>query len=223
LWSCLASTHHFCDGLIYRWSNGNSSGSPFTSELNSIYNNIAFYYVYLNIVGNLDQIATKSCFLAFGDDNIWTVDLDLHHLFVPSKVKELYLTLGLTYTDFGKDGDAEWHHLNEVEFLKRSFRFIKGSVVAPLSQKAIFNMVCYQTSGIDSFANLGDRISTALYEASLHGKEFYDSFYAKLRPYLTQYSSRPAFPSSSWHRSFTTVRGWNSEGGVLSFEKEAFL
>lgn len=208
IWEALTSSYHLNNKTMYRWTNGNPSGSPFTSELNSIYNNIVFYYVFMRLSGKRESIEQMFSFTSYGDDNLWRVQSCLKDLFEPSKVTQAYRELGMTYTDFTKQGDAYWHHLSETSFLKRGFQIEAGHLVAPIDKDALYNMVSYTKFHDPSNKVFYDRVKTALFESSLHGKEFFDEFRQKLIPYVSERDRLKTGYPMSWERAFRSVREW---------------
>lgn len=154
------------------WSvkGGMCSGSPCTTVLNSICNNLAAYTVALACGADYDDLYIVS----YGDDIIISTDKP----FDISDLKERYkVYFGMTVTGVDKGPVVEWVPKDEAQFLKRSFKITPYSMfpVGVLDLDSMNNKIQWTKGDFDS------QLESYCLELVLHGKDIYQQQVDRLR------------------------------------------
>lgn len=193
LWEDLCHSRHI-GGLgtdqryIYQWCKSLPSGHPFTTILNSIYSLVCLVGAYIVTTGDLIGFWDHVSPVTYGDDNVSNVDDETSELFNQRTVAgALDEQFGLTYTPGRKDGVwQETAELEEVTFLKRSFRMEDGVYVAPLELDS-FLYTCYwgKNKRLQETITL-DVLENALCELSLHDPRLWDAHAPAVRSALEE-------------------------------------
>lgn len=181
LWLDLVNSRHIQGDLVYDWMSSLPSGHPMTSVINSMYNQFLFRYCWYRANDNCIQTLWKfddyvyACML--GDDNVFGVIDGYRHVFNEQTIPGFMAECGMNYTSELKTVSVvKLRRLNEVEFLKRSFRYEKllGRYVAPLSLDTIFESPYFSKKGAECDTITFTKVQSNLDEASLHGKEIFE-------------------------------------------------
>lgn len=207
LWKEITHSRHIFGNEYYEWSNGMPSGNPLTAIINTIYNHLAFrmsfYYAGCDV-----SLFNKNVYVAvLGDDNAFCVSDEYKEKFNELTLVSCMSRIGLTYTtEFKGEAVVPFRSIEQIEFLKRSFRPIrlKGIIryVAPIQFTTIVNMLYWTKKGHMSDQISCDNIALALREISLHGKVVFEEYYSLLRSFKEQY-----YPDiESKHSSFTDYK-----------------
>lgn len=174
--------------MVVQAVSGMSSGMYLTWLMNYMQTTVHIMCVYLRIRPDLSKFWEEVTLCVMGDDHV-----------VGSRITELnavvmrdhLATYDIKYTTAAKLPVTEpTTPFSEVEFLKRTFKFIPllSRWVAPLSVDSIYRCL-HWTSTADQ-AVFVNTVRDALSEASLHGPEFYDQLVSEVvAAYKTVYPS----------------------------------
>jgi len=187
LFADMYNSRHIRGKDVIEWHGGLTSGSTFTAGLNCIYNFFGFMYVFGKCTGwNVSHMARFNEFVKvifMGDDNAYAVHPALHEEFLESRLAEHFAELGMKYTDELKTGEFSQglRNLSDLSFCKRSFKFDKeaGKYVGPLNEQSIIDSL-YWFKKNQSDEQYADKITFALSELSLHGKDVFDKYVYKI-------------------------------------------
>jgi hypothetical protein len=113
---------------------------------------------------------------AFGDDVIYTADLELGYTFA-NVAKIMIDDLEQDYTDATKSLDGATKPIEELSFLKRKFKVISPSIVlCPIETESIEMRFNWTTISPNDVATHYDLIQEGLLEAVMHGTEYFNKF-----------------------------------------------
>jgi hypothetical protein len=212
LWAEITSSRHIHGDKLYFWYSSLPSGNPLTAIINTIYNNLAFRYCWIQAGLDIQQFKDNVYLCALGDDNIFSVSSKYRGVFNELTLTHLMKSFGLTYTNETKTtSDVANRTLYEISFLKRTFRF-EGKFsrwVAPISMVTIVNELDW-TKKIDANAITMDKALIALKELSLHGKDKYDKHAKTIMEFVRIYVDHEPPESGwplDWKDAFTTICG----------------
>lgn len=169
---------------IYKTNRGNKSGEFLTTMINCICNFILSYYCWLKLTGihDLEVFLENVQTYSLGDDKVESVSDEYAQLYNYFKCKEVLEEIGHHITPGSKtDQESEFVDFDDLIFLKRKFKRLKSIYVAPLmlrSLEAPFVWTKVKHIEHDIWFEL---IKDKLYEASLHGEEYYNKFRKKLQ------------------------------------------
>jgi hypothetical protein len=173
---------HLSGRTVYQWLACLPSGHPLTTIINTMYNLIVMRmaWCYLHPLGvlGLTQFNEKVRIIAYGDDNALNISHDCLVFFNQNTISAALAKVGLTYTCEAKSGEvADFRTLDQVSFLKRSFRFEKRvhSYIAPLELDTILEMPYWYHHGVTNRDTTIQNVETALRELALHSREVYDT------------------------------------------------
>nr|APG77457.1 hypothetical protein [Hubei picorna-like virus 60] len=166
----LTYTYHSINGHIYPVDCGNESGSYVTTMINCYAVHFVNWYTFArkwretyNIMPSLKDFEDNFCQKILGDDCIrkisYRVKIDFDDL---AKDAALF---NLTLTKPKIEG--------EISFCSRVYKMIRPNIYAPcLKTASITSCLFYLAS--ETKEQISMNINIALFEASLHGKEFFD-------------------------------------------------
>lgn len=187
LWLELVNSRHIVGSNVYDWFSSLPSGHPLTAMINSMYNQFLFRYCWFRANGNdiieLWKFDANVYIIALGDDNVFNVSYEYRDIFNELTLPGLMKECGMTYTSEKKlTSVVKLRQLEEVEFLKRSFRRsdTESRYVGPLNTDTIEQMFNYTKKGVDSSAITFTTVQIAIDEASLHPKEYFNSFVKRI-------------------------------------------
>lgn len=170
------SRHVFLNKL-YVWTSGIPSGHPLTALMNSLYNMISFRYCWYKIVDGKHKFNEHVRLCVLGDDNIFNVSAPFRDVFNELTICEHMKDLGLTYTtDLKEQATLPFRPLNELNFLKRKWRFEEslGLFIAPIDTETLINMVMWTHDNGDPQL-LRERVDQCRREWALHGKQAFET------------------------------------------------
>lgn len=176
LWAEITSSRHVHDGKVYYWYSSLPSGNPLTAMVNTMYNQIAFRYCWIQAGLDIHDFNSNVELNALGDDNIFSVSSWYREAFNELTLVKYMKTIGLTYTTETKGTAVKaMRRLTDVGFLKRKFRYEEKLArwVGPIEKSTIANLLDW-TKDKDGDTITVDKAVSALRELSLHGKEEYD-------------------------------------------------
>ncbi|BAA21898.1 nonstructural polyprotein [Plautia stali intestine virus] len=211
----LLNSVHYSYGKLYYWSKSLPSGHFLTSIINSIFVNIAMCYAFVESQekGNRSEENIRVFFndfsiVTYGDDHVIGVPEKYVEDFNQLTLPKLLKTLGLDYTMEDKDRicDIKSRKLEEVTFIKRSFRYVKelDRWLAPLDLNSILDCMNWQRSGEDEGLNAQANVSFALKELSLHPEDVWDQWFPLILRACNKHGVEVEFLSR--HAAFQAVR-----------------
>jgi len=172
---------------VYMTHIGNPSGTPMTAILNTIVNAMYIRYCWLRLApatyASLSEFEKNVRDKELGDDNILSVRQQVRHFFNPDSLGDELAKINMTYTAATKDGKAQWLPLEQLTFLKRSFRLGERSLWLPLMDK---NTIQELTNWVRESDFMTPREMTlsncneALRFAFFYGHDYFDDLYARL-------------------------------------------
>lgn len=179
----IINSRHLADNLIYECCGGNPSGQPLTSPFNSICNLLILTYnaVCLHkqhnqglVTAELQSAMKRTRFAVFGDDNVIGYQLQDSALWEQSVLeKSIPLNVGMSYTNELKDGaHSSARTIQDIQFLKRSFRKERGIWVAPLELTVLKETLSWERKDATT-QQMQQRIEAVLSELAKHGKTVY--------------------------------------------------
>lgn len=193
-WKSILNVVVACKDNLVFWGNSNPSGNPLTTIINTISNVVILMYGITNIVArpthfvevvNLwNKIGDDIQFVCYGDDNMFSVNLQSKFLRDKNPISYENLgnslnEIGFTYTDENKTNG--WNETKrsifEVSFLKRTFYKEKGNVLAPLDLNTILQKIQWKKRGDASNELFFLKFSTFIAELSVHPPEIYDKYH----------------------------------------------
>lgn len=203
LWTHIVYSVHIFDDNVYMWTHSQPSGNPFTAILNCLYNMIIMRISWIKIMRECaPQYSSMADFnryvamIAYGDDNVLNIADAVINLFNQETITAMMKTIGHEYTDETKSGHAiKYRSLDDVHFLKRSFRFEKELMrhVAPLRKDVIYEMLNWtRNNTVDPDTILMDNIDIAFREIILHGEPAYDELRESILKHADVLPSRPS-------------------------------
>lgn len=184
LWTHLVHSVHIYDNNVYMWTHSQPSGNPFTVIINCLYNSIIMRVTWLRIMHKVNpklksmkHFRQNVSMVAYGDDNVLNISPNVIEFFNQETISVEMKTMKHEYTDETKSGDSvKFRKLEEVSFLKRSFRFCPElqRTVAPLKIEVIYEMLNWTRNTVDPDVILMANIDTAFREIVYHGREEYE-------------------------------------------------
>lgn len=144
LWRAISNCKHLFGSIVYQLNHSQPSGNAATAVINSMYNSIAVRYCYGTIFGEVHSFNRYIKMIAYGDDNIISVNPIIHERFNPVTLAEAFTKIGMVYTSEDKgEQSSEFRSIREVTFLKRGFNVDGDYVFAPLSLDSIRESVMW--------------------------------------------------------------------------------
>lgn len=202
---------------VFEYTHGMPSGNPLTSFVNCLLNSFIFRFSYfLCCIKNQIKPGsfTQNVVLRVnGDDNIFTVH-ESKKLYFNEMTMGLYCkSLNFVYTSDTKVASVKpFRPIEEVEFLKRSFRFEKylGHVVGPMRWSAMVETMLW-TDKKQPETVLIANINNVLREAALHGKPKWSGLKGEIYSTLkkVQLNIIPHIDDLSWSETLDSIYGDN--------------
>ncbi|ALL35273.1 polyprotein [Bat hepatovirus BUO2BF86Colafr2010] len=187
-------SRHQILNMIYTVEGSMPSGTPCTSLLNSIINNINLIYVFSLVLKKPPNLIFNYLkMICYGDDVLIVfnrkIPIEVLGKLCPKIVKE-FAELKMTVTSSTK-GLPEVKKISELTFLKREFNLDFPRVKPSISDKTIWSLVSWQRNNAEFEQNL----DTAFWFAFLKGQDFYESFTNKIRDLLRMARITKTIPS----------------------------
>lgn len=184
----LANSRHILpNGTVYEWNGSNASGNPLTTVLNTWCNNILLRFAIYKASGDngsvqsfLSQFRPHYCIVAYGDDNLISVNRNLMGFVSQERLTDVLCEMGFEYTDEVKSSNSRDRTIDEVSFLKRTFE--RNSVnpfykyVAPLALDTILESIQWQKRGDECFESVRENVNKMVRELSLHRRDVFDKY-----------------------------------------------
>lgn len=191
LWSHLVHSVHIYDDNVYMWTHSQPSGNPFTVIINCLYNSTIMRLSWIRVMEKFQpKLMSMKWFndyvtlITYGDDNVLNIDSKVIEWFNQINISEVMKDMKHEYTDEAKTGDmVKSRNLDDVFFLKRSFRFSKElqRTVAPLKKEVIYEMLNWSRRSVNPDEILMTNIDTAFREIVYHGREEYNKLRTAIR------------------------------------------
>lgn len=168
-------------GDYFLKTKGMPSGVILTLIINSLANSLLMRVVFSELTGLHQNDFRKHVRLAtVGDDNIHSFSDEIANQFTMAKAQPIYQKLGYTITPASK-GEILVDHmpLADLVFVKRRFvLWADGLYRAPIDPDSIYKAFCFEPKGGEttSVDRLKSVFTSGLYEAYLHGEEFFNNF-----------------------------------------------
>nr|ALL35269.1 polyprotein [Hedgehog hepatovirus] len=179
LFMAICYSRHQILNMIYSVQGSMPSGTPCTSLLNSIINNINLFFVFSRIFRKPPSIVSELVkFICYGDDVliVFNRKLDISKLEkLGSLVVKNFESLCMTVTSSTKETPVI-RRISELTFLKRKFYFSNERIRPDIDSKTIWSLVAWQRTN----AEFSQNVETASWFAFLKGPEFYSHFKRKM-------------------------------------------
>jgi len=190
LWAEVTNARCIFKGEIYEWFMSMMSGNPMTAIINTMYNNIELRMAWVVCELPIQAFNKNVKVIALGDDHVWSVTKMYTKYFNEILMPEVMEKLGMVYTTELKEAATRsYRTLEEVEFLKRKFKFdIRANRhIAPLREESILEAVYWTKKGNLKNQITADNVANALREYALWGKEKFDKFRNEVVPLVRRY------------------------------------
>ncbi len=180
---------HIFKNTVYVWHRAFPSGCPITALLNTFYLGVVFRWVYWRSGGKKPVLFTQydedvyMCRL--GDDHVGAVAERAASWFNMRTIEKLVPIIGMKYADAKKNPvSQDFMSLNEVTFLKRSFRFepTAGHHIGALELKTILEMPQWTKEGPLRSKIERDNFDTAMLYLSMHDQATFDKWSGVMLP-----------------------------------------
>jgi len=170
----------------YEWMGSNPSGTPLTTFINSICNNIVLRYVvvcshyqiensreFLLANVDFDLIEENIRIVTFGDDNGMSIGPELEDI-TQGVMTDGFAKIGMKYTSEDKTSEIRGTRpLEECTFLKQHFRYepLEGMFVAPQELESILESPYWTKSDCGDPEAVNNSVDSLLDKLSLWGEE----------------------------------------------------
>ncbi|DAZ87480.1 TPA_asm: non-structural polyprotein [Pycnopodia helianthoides associated picornavirus 1] len=213
LWDTMAAADVIINGEVVRLTHSHPSGGFLTTWINCV-SDLVYHCMIFNelctVAGVKKRFLDHIRMICFGDDVMFAPDACCKEMFCFAKVRDAFRYMfDMNYTLEDKSTeDKGYRSIEEVEFLKRSFRKNHvGVYSAPLSLKSIHEMVNW-VRGKENLKATGVNVSFAVRELFFHGEEVYDEHVAVLRESCAAAGVTVYFPTfKEWEEN------WDAENG----------
>lgn len=195
LWYHAVYAVRSCRGIVYQTTHGLPSGFIATAEANSLYVNIIFRCVYLELArrhccdeDSMSAFRRNVRLVAYGDDNVLSIKRHILPWFNMNTVIEQMKAYGLTYTPADKSTNVvPFKGIEEVSFLKRYFRRVPSTCgvtpvyMCPADLESRLEMLNWtkntkSSSDVEEALVIGDVIK----ELAMHGSKVYGEWVPKI-------------------------------------------
>jgi hypothetical protein len=129
---------------------GNPSGNPFTTSLNSLSNMLLMVYAYRQKHGECTSFFKKVHLAIYGDDCLIAVkDASVFNV---QDIHKAVSPVGMSI----KSETGTWDpvDITDAVFLKRGFNLIDGRYVPTIDERSIIDIINWNKTGINEMANL---------------------------------------------------------------------
>lgn len=188
IWENVVNSFHIMNGYVYQLNHSQPSGNPATAVLNSMYNSLSMRYVW-ELQKSGKEFNDYCDMIAYGDDNIISINKAVHSFFNQDTITAGYETIGMTYTDEEKTGTSlGFRTLDQVSFLKRGFiqSDVTGMWIAPLKKNSILECFNWIQKTDSEKGVMKQNAEMAFAELSLHSTEDFQHYVKLIRYWLTK-------------------------------------
>jgi hypothetical protein len=195
----LAAFGKFAGSLIYQWNSSLPSGHPFTSFANSFCNVALLVLAFWDATGGYEEFWKHVSPFVYGDDNLLAVSDAALKSYNQNTLPSLIAPYGFTYTTEDKTTDAvpDYRSINDVSFLKRTFRYCPEleEWVGALDCKSLLKSVYYVRNHKHADEIELQAFNNFAAELSLHGDDDFDNIMHDLYGQLREYRARAKLPT----------------------------
>lgn len=226
LWLDLVHSRHVTGfgntlSFVVQWTKSLPSGHPLTTMVNSMYSLITLTGCYIILTGDATNMWKHAYIVTFGDDNLTAVDDLICEIFNQVTVAKCMRDhFGLTYTPGNKSGVlVPYTHLEDVTFLKRSFRVDDSIInrllttcpeplgwVGPLDISSFLYIPYWYKNSRTPTEEIITRIEQMLCELSLHTEATWDKYYPTIATWCTENNVPLSYTSRAVTRTFVAQR-----------------
>nr|ULF99881.1 MAG: hypothetical protein 1 [Triatovirus sp.] len=173
----LFNSTHITDKEIYQWTHSLPSGHYLTAIINSIFVLLVFCICWMSSHRSYKYITARSFFhkcgiVAYGDDHIVSIPYSSLEIFNQKTIPVFMSEIGLGYTMEDKDREVDIlsRPIEDVTYLKRSFRFDEGRQqwIAPISLDTVLESPMWLHKCPDKVTQMVVQLESQLRELSLH-------------------------------------------------------
>lgn len=172
-------TCQIASNLVYVTNQGNPSGMPFTSILNTFVGAVYLRYAWLILAPPLyrslvlfDNHVSDAI---YGDDAIVAVSEVALDFYNPHVVSKEFAKFGITFTSTTKDGESTIQKIEDMTFLKRGFKRGGGLEWMPtMSVDTCREMVNWIRRSDDPLEMICNNVNESLRFMFFHGKKAFD-------------------------------------------------
>lgn len=210
--------------VVIEFDGSNTSGNSLTTIINNFANQILTMFVLSSFVlkqngckfesGLIDWkvLCANVRMCTLGDDVIMALGA-LFDDITTKDFAEILRPYNIDITNGDKTDPVEnpkgLRGLDEVTFLKRSFRLEGGRYVAPLAMASICKMIQWKNKSVtdDEYQEI---VRNALLEIAIHGKSVYDSCRAQMEPLMTEMRFSPHGKdwAADYHQALKLSHSW---------------
>lgn len=170
---------------VYQWMGSLPSGHPATSIINSFYNLILFVLSWEKCAGiHLTHRFWDYVYVCtYGDDNVVNVSPEVTHLFNQNTVADSMRSFGQTYTREDKlfGAQSDFRTLDQISFLKRTFREEDGMCLAPKDLQSTLYTPYWLSNRNLADVIVHDTVEETFLELSLHSPEIWDQWFPVIK------------------------------------------
>lgn len=205
--------------------NGNASGGPFTSFINSICNTLMSYYAILNTTP--DYITYNPLHYinlhTYGDDDIMSLDVTRLPWFTMLTMQQELAKFGVTYTSAHKNEEiTSYMELDRIIFLQRYFRPNGVVVLAPRDIEAISDQFQYYKNPkriVPSDKDITLSVLTSvIIELTQHPIDVFNSYLSNIKNKLSFLITR--FPTFNYNDLHITMYFHIDGSKYFTFDSE---
>jgi len=178
----IVHTNQLCINLIYQSHQGNPSGNPLTTVLNTCVNAMYMRYVFYERCdkrGNWKEFSDCVIDTIYGDDNFITVKDNCEDFMSFEIVQDCLKVHGIGYTSARKTQEGGFVDIQEIRFLKSGVGLVYQSFWCPLMDwDTIYEMTNWvrATNEFEAIDQLYDNLENALRFVFFYGETAYDRF-----------------------------------------------
>jgi hypothetical protein len=176
-------SYYMYQDKIYKSYCSMPSGGAMTTIINCIYNKFAFNYSWLRLhegdLSSFSEMRKNFKCLIYGDDNIFVLTNAYTTVFSEAIHAKYAEELGLIYTTDLKETAGNYlRTMDAITFLKRSFRFCDGDVLAPKELGSILETLMWRGKSANAVFDTAD---DQILELSLHCQAVFDKYVKIIR------------------------------------------
>ncbi len=175
LFKAICYSRHQILNIVYTVCGCMPSGTPCTSLLNSIVNNVNLTFVFSSILGKPPSFVHELVkIICYGDDVLVIFRRDIKKeilVNIGEKVVSKFKEICMTATSSDK-GIPEIKNVSELIFLKRRFHPEDDRYRPDIDEKTIWSLLAWQRST----AEFAQNVDNASWFAFLKGREFYERY-----------------------------------------------
>ncbi|UHM27670.1 MAG: polyprotein [Fushun monolepta lauta Solinvi-like virus 1] len=183
-----SKTIHVSGRSMFYVSGGMPSGSFWTAPMNSFINRCLIYTVYCVLFAekfgcfpDWQDFITNVYVMAYGDDIVVAVTPE-RNFFTQEAAARIINRLGLVMSPADKDGNlVDFEPMNKLSWISRYFRQLGNyPVIVGALKKISINAWLHWTKH-ETAIQIGSQYTSALYEASLWEKDYFEQIYADVK------------------------------------------